>query len=72
MRAQVEGGCMKSSETVVFNVSLPGMSPPSPTFGNTSPLPKPTQKSRTASEQKNRGHVDEAKKAGTGSREETP
>jgi len=54
---------MKSCETVVFNVSLPGMCPlPPQLFGNTSPLPKPTQ----------RGHVDEAKKVGTGSREETP
>lgn len=62
MRAQVEGGCMKSSETVVFNVSLPGMSPPSPTFGNTSPLPKPTQKSRTASEQKTEDMLTKRKK----------
>ena len=48
---------------VFLGASLPGMCP--------QPLPKPTQKNRTASFWK-RGHVDEAKEVGTGSREETP
>ena len=69
MRSQVWSGCMKSSETswnclsffeYVF-VSLPGMYPGRQLFWE-----PPTWL------QKKRGHVDEAKKVGTGSREKTP